>query len=75
MNKKFKRNNKKMHDSQHLEMLIKVREEEVISSHCDPDGKVIFLNKTITPVWLIDKLNSHFTSDRNEGVKCWGLSL
>ena len=76
MHKKFKRKFKK-HISRHITSHIeKLRaEEEIVITHFDPDGKVIFLNETITPNWLIDKLNTHFTNLRNEGVKCWGITV
>jgi hypothetical protein len=50
-------------------------EDEYVSFHRDPEGKIIFLNETITPNWLVEKLNYHFVCERNEGVKCWGLTL
>jgi hypothetical protein len=59
--------------STHIEKLRD--EDEFVAVHNDPDGKVIFLNEAITPNWLVLKLNTHFTTDRNEGVKCWGVSL
>lgn len=72
MDKKFKRK-KKTRASNYIEKLRD--EDEFVITHSDPDGKIIFLNETITPTWLIVKLNSHFTCDRNEGVKCWGLTV
>ncbi|MBC7538433.1 MAG: hypothetical protein H7281_06410 [Bacteriovorax sp.] len=77
MNKKYKRK-KKTHISKHIEKIHteKLRdEEEFVSFHFDPEGKIIFLNETITPNWLIEKLNHHFICERNEGVKCWGLTV
>ena len=74
------RRKKKTHLTKHSEknfkLIEKLRDEdEYVKFHFDPDGKVIFLNETITPNWLVEKLNNHFTSDRNEGVKCWGLTI
>ncbi|MDD4973342.1 MAG: hypothetical protein PHY93_03280 [Bacteriovorax sp.] len=74
MDKRFKRRKKKTHPSVHTEeasaLIEKLKDEdEFVSFHNDPDGKIIFLNETITPNWLIEKLNNHFICDRNEGVK------
>ena len=76
----YMRKNKKTHNVKHIpnesKFIRKLRDEdEYVSFHFDPEGKVIFLNENITPNWLIEKLNTHFTTERDEGVKCWGLSL
>lgn len=73
MYKKFK-NNKRKHVKKHIHWIPEA-EGEFVTAHIDPDGKIIFLNKTITPTWLIEKLNNHFLSERNEGMKCQGLTI
>jgi hypothetical protein len=49
--------------------------ECVTSSHCDPEGKIIFQYENLTPTWMINKLLHHFIDEKNEICKCWGLSV
>jgi hypothetical protein len=50
-------------------------EDELVINHDDPEGEIIFLNKTITPGWLVNKLNNQFIFDMNEDVKCRDLKV
>ncbi|MGZ3787746.1 MAG: hypothetical protein ACXVLQ_04445 [Bacteriovorax sp.] len=63
---------KKKHTQKEQEEIFK-EEDDVLRSHSDPDGKIIFLNKNITPVWLVEELLNRFRGGKNRGPKCGGL--
>ncbi len=67
---KFKKISKK------VKKRISTKEEnELLNTHFDPEGKVIFKEETVTPSWLITKLTCHFTSEKAKHCidKCWHL--
>ena len=50
-------------------------ESEMLDTHFDPEGKVIFKEETVTPSWLITKLTCNFNSEKAKHClkKCWHL--
>lgn len=44
--------------------------DESLQMPSDEDGKIVFVYKESTPLWLIDELNKRFRSNKNRGSKC-----
>ncbi len=44
--------------------------DESLQIPSDEDGKIVFVYKESTPLWLIEELNKRFRSNKDRGSKC-----
>jgi len=63
---KFNRNKKKKKE----ETVVKPVTDESLQIPSDEDGKIVFVYKENTPMWLIDELNKRFRCNKNRGSRC-----
>lgn len=60
--------NKKKEFSQKLTHLTEdILDDENLHLSSDEDGKIIFLFKNKTPLWLVEELNNRFRSHKDRG--------
>jgi hypothetical protein len=53
----------------------KPSEDDSLQIPCDEDGKIVFVFKNNTPMWLIDELNKRFRCNKDRGPKCGALPV
>jgi len=66
---KFNRKKKKKEETK-TETVKKPVTDESLQIPSDEDGKIVFVYKENTPMWLIDELNKRFRCNKNRGSKC-----
>lgn len=70
---KFRFGNRKKKKSEKANK--KTVNDESLQIPSDEDGKIIFVYKESTPLWLIEELNKRFRSNKDRGSKCGVLPV